>query len=324
MPSSPKGDNDLYYEVKVNCGSSKTEGLWDYNAWRLNLDYIESNSKCNLMFTSTMSKEEYDKYIQAGVTLRRNTYRGKDITDLWRSEELYKQIEDGTFADIYVGDYIKTNDNNHDVTWLIADLDYYIATGPNGENRMSKHHAVIIPSSQLGDNIGMNDTNTTGVINQDLKFTSLDTNQEHTNIGGYMGSRMKQETLPQILQDYIEPVFKNHIIEYVNSIGDQVENGVTTRVGAYKTKIDLMSEMAVLGSIVHGNSKDIGYDLSQYAIFRLKPDSINTAMNGYRFWVWLNAVGSGANFTAIGPSRTISSVWAAYEAGGVRPRFLID
>ncbi len=123
MPSSPKISDDNYYKVEVECPNSDTMAEWDYNSWKLKLSYVESNSKCTLKFTSGMTKSDYDEYIKSGVASRRNTYRGKDITDLWESEELYRQIEDGTFADIYVGDYIK---GNNGVTWLIADLDNYL------------------------------------------------------------------------------------------------------------------------------------------------------------------------------------------------------
>lgn len=49
-------------------------------------------------------------------------FRGKDITDLFYDGTLSKQIANGTFDDIFIGDYIigKTSGNKY----LVADLDY--------------------------------------------------------------------------------------------------------------------------------------------------------------------------------------------------------
>lgn len=49
-------------------------------------------------------------------------FRGKDITDLFYDGTLSKQIANGTFDDIFIGDYIigQTSGNKY----LVADLDY--------------------------------------------------------------------------------------------------------------------------------------------------------------------------------------------------------
>ncbi len=321
MPTSPMGDNGQYYRVDVKCTSSKTSGLWDYNAWRLNLDYIESNSKCNLTFTSSMPKEEYDKYIQAGVNLRRNTYRGKDITDLWENGDLYKQIENGTFADIYVGDYIKTSKAGHEVTWLIADLDNYLYTGHS--KILTTHHATIIPTGPLGSNKAMNDTNSTQ--------------------GAYKGSKMYIDVLPQILNDYIVPVFENHVITYQNLItstfnssminkwgGVKLKDGIVTGDGAASSmewvdsQIDLMSEVNVYGySIMSSSFYDIGIDSQQYAIFRLNPKTINTSEKNKRYGYWLKGVCSSGDFVTVSGDGNPGWLLASLPNAGVRPRFLI-
>ena len=115
------------YKTKVEC-TGGTTGEWDYNAWNLVLEGVESNSKCNIEFTSNLTQEEYDQYIEAGKALRRNTYRGKDISSYLSAEgemNLYTQISSGRFNDIYVGDYINANN----VKWLIADIDNYLYSG---------------------------------------------------------------------------------------------------------------------------------------------------------------------------------------------------
>ncbi len=327
IPNSPIGQDNKYYDVQVDCTSSKTSGLWDYNAWRLNLDYIESNSKCNLLFTSTLSKEDYDKYIQAGVALRRNTYRGKDITKYYTGDEkvnnrdLFQQISNCTFDDIYVGDYIKTSNNGHDITWLIADLNNYLLTGANS---LKDCHATIIPAKNILESQFMNDTNVTGVVDPDLKLKSI-AGSEITDVGGYMGSNMKQKILPQILSDYVEPIFNNHVMSHQNILSDKVENGVPSRFTWYNTKLDLMSEVSVFGAaFVSLHPINIGVDKQQYAIFKLKPEFINS-YDSAPFHSWLRTINpSGQGFAAVTYEGIITSYGSANPAIGVRPYFLID
>ncbi len=274
-----------------------------------NLDYIESNSKCNLTFTSSMSKEQYDKYIKSGVALRRNTYRGKDITDYKNLSEndpmnLYNQISSGNFNDIYVGDYIN---GNNGVTWLIADLDNYLYTGDQG-NGLQTHHVTIIPLNGL-ISAPMNATNTTE--------------------GGYAGSNMYKDTLPKVLMDYIEPDFKDvagksHVITYRNLVTTEVTNGVSTKTQWEDRQLDLMSEANVYGMIVASSSAhDIGIDNQQYAIFQLRPELIYM-FSGIRNWYWLKGVGNSSCFTIVYHYGMANAALAgSLDAIKVRPRFLI-
>ncbi len=218
------------YKTNVECTNGY--GEWDYNSWSLKLTDLKENTKCNIEFTKNLSTEEYNKYLEAGIALRRNTYRGKDITEYYNDGSLYEMISSGTFDDIYVGDYIVANN----VAWLIADIDNYLYTGDQG-NGLENHHATIIPSIPLM-NIGMNETNTTE--------------------GGYYNSRMVQETLPNLVssEGIIGKSFGNHIIEYRSVLSNRVNTeainqsggrwaGATDDWGWYSRKIDLMSEANV-------------------------------------------------------------------------------
>ncbi len=342
MPSSPVGKDGKYYDVQVKCTSSKTSGLWDYNAWRLNLDYIESNSKCNLTFTSSMTKAQYDEYIKSGVALRRNTYRGKDITKYYTGDEkvnnrdLFEQISNCTFDDIYVGDYIKTNKDGHEITWLIADLNNYLGTGRYSpvDLKIYKCHATIVTDGSLEYGAPMNDSDTTGIVYPSLSITNLE-NKVVTNIGGYMGSKMKQETLPHILQTYVEPVFGKHIIEYSTELSDAMDEtktssngtlngGAASRANWYSSKIDLMSEVEVLGTSIVANEYDIGVENRQYALFQLRPELITNTTLNVGFTYWLRTVVDSKNFFGFGNIGNANKALASVKWAGVRPRFLID
>ncbi len=301
------------YKTEVEC-SGGTTGSWDYNAWNLVLEDVESNSKCNLTFTSNLSEEEYNKYIEAGKALRRNTYRGKDITSYHNNGSLYEMISSGRFDDIYVGDYINTNN----VTWLVADMDNYLYSGykegASDEGSMNKHHLTIIPANYI-TTAAMNSTNTTE--------------------GGYVNSAMKKSTLPNVLNTYVKPTFGSHILTYNTMLTNSVNatapsnsgsgwQGSSNGWGWYESQIDLMSEKNVYGADAFSSSAyDTGIDNRQYAIFQLKPEFINTNGKGSRFSYWLKNVSSSTGFTGVSYGGISSSTNASSSGGGVRPRFLI-
>lgn len=294
------------YRVTSTCNEGEIS-TWDYNAWALSIENIQTNTKCKVNFTSGLSNTEYNKYIEAGVALRRNTYRGKDITEYYNDGSLYTMISDGTFKDIYVGDYINANG----VTWLIADIDNYLHSG---DQDLVKHHVTIIPAKPLM-NIGMNATDTTE--------------------GGYNGSRMVLETLSNLVaaDGTVGKAFGAHLIEYRNLLSNRINKTAINQSGGrwagasdewawYTRKIDLMSEVNVYGTTVWSSSGfDVGIDNRQYALFQLKPEFINSYGNA-RFHYWLKAVSDATRFAYV-DSNGNSGNWSASGALGVRPRFLI-
>ncbi|MCI9279843.1 MAG: hypothetical protein HFJ02_03470, partial [Bacilli bacterium] len=276
--------------------------------WSLKLTDLKENTKCNIEFTKNLSTEEYNKYLEVGISLRRNTYRGKDITEYYSDGSLYEMISSGTFDDIYVGDYIVANN----VTWLIADIDNYLYSG---DQDLTKHHVTVIPAKPLM-NLGMNETDTTE--------------------GGYYNSKMAQETLPNLVNNegVIGKTFGNHLIEYRTLLSNQVNKEATNQSGGrwlgasdewnwFTRKIDLMSEANVLGAPVWSSSGfDTGIDNRQYAIFQLKPEFINSYENT-RFSYWLKSISSATSFVAIYGGGPSIGNWQATMLHGIRPRFLI-
>ena len=294
------------YKTNVHC-TNGTFGEWDYNNWNLVLNNVSSESKCNIEFTSGLSEEEYNKYIEAGKALHRNTYRGKDITRYYTDRSLYTRISNGSFEDIYVGDYIIAND----VTWIIADLDNYLYTG---DTQLTKHHATIIPAIPLMD-AKMNDTDTTE--------------------GGYIGSKMATDILPNLItvNGVIGKSFGIHIIEYRTILSNSIDANAINQSGGvwkgasnnwawYTRKVDLMSEMNVYGGNIWSSSHyDTGIDSRQYALFQLRPEFINS--NGRsRFHYWLKNI-SGVGIFADVHGQGQSFGYVASVEKGVRPRFLI-
>ncbi len=316
--------NRGYYKVEVNCNDAK--GEWDYNAWSLKIDEIKEGTKCNIKFTSGLDKKEYEEYLSAGVNARRNTYRGKNITSYKELPEesemnLYNQIKNCTFDDIYVGDYIESDItadyNNQKVIWLIADINNYLYSG---DTALDKCHATIIPAYPL--------------MNAQM-------NSDNDNTGGYKGSEMYTTTLgttidsskQDILNKYLAPDFGNHIIKYKNLVSNAVEGNRSNQFGINNSAssgwewvdryLDLMSEVNVYGSTVWSSSGyDIGIDNRQYAIFQLKPEFINS-YGTTKFHYWLKAAINSAGFAHVGGAGNANTYYAS-DSLGVRPRFLID
>ena len=325
----PERGNGLF-KTNVIC-NNKVIGSWDYNAWNLRIDNLKKDTKCTIEFTTGgITETQYNEYISEGVSLRRNTYRGKDITDYYNDKSLYEMIESCRFDDIYVGDYIKSSNNteNKEIIWLVADINNYLHSGYTD---LQTCHATIIPANPIMD-AKMNESNTTGNVYSGRELTAKDTTKR-TNIASYVGSKMKQETLPSIFDTYIKPVFGENIIEYTNLLADQYDgnrsnqfgitnNGASSGWAWYDSKLDLMSEVNVYGSTVWSSSGyDIGIDNRQYAIFQLKPEFINS-YGTTRFHYWLRAVVNSTSFADVYGYGAASANFAS-NSSSVRPRFLI-
>lgn len=97
-----------------------------------------------------------------------NVFRGKNLGGGVSSAQK-AAIKDGSFDNLYIGDYWV----NNDVTWRIADMDYFLRCG---DTDFTSHHLVIVPDTQLY----------TGKMNE-----------AHTTEGGYVGSLMYKSGLDQ-------------------------------------------------------------------------------------------------------------------------------
>ena len=299
--------NRAPYKVNVECSNGRAD--WDYISWSLNLTELKENTKCTIEFTKTLSDAEYKTYLISNKVTRRNTYRGKDITEYYNDGSLYEMISNGTFDDIYVGDYIIANG----VTWLIADIDNYLNSG---DQNLSRHHATIIPAKPL--------------MNTPMNAT-------HTTEGGYIGSKMVKETLASLVtsEGIIGKTFGSHILEYRNILTNQIKNDATNQSGGifsgasnnwtwFTRMCDLMSEVNIYGTTVWSTSgHDTGIDNRQYAIFQLKPEFINS-YGTERFHYWLKSLSGNTTYTHIGVDSYAGGYWgSAANSVGVRPRFLI-
>ena len=222
-------------------------------------------------------------------------YRGKNLGTSVTSAQ-WAAIADGSFKDLYIGDYWVISG----VNWRIAAFDYYLTTGDTACNT---HHVVIVPDSNLYTHV-MNDTNIT--------------------TGGYVGSKMYTEGLAQALST-IETAFgASHILSHRQYLCNAVTNGKPTGGSWYDSKVELMTEQNVYGCKIYAPANDgasvstqTTVDKSQYPLFAHDPHMISN-----RVWFWLRDVVSAATFARVYGDGGAYSTSASFD-GGVRPAFSI-
>lgn len=221
-------------------------------------------------------------------------YRGKNLGTQFTAE-MSTNIKNGTFKDMYCGDYLVINGT----TYRFMDLDYLYKTG---DKSLETHHILVVPDAPMYNHV-MNDTNTTE--------------------GGYVGSKMYISGLDQALAKIKADFGEAHIVTYRNLLVNTVSGGVPRNWSWYSRQIDLMNEEMVYGtrawSQTSQNGFDTGTNKSQLAAFKHNHSLISSG----RSWYWLRAVRSSAAFCSVG-GYGAAAYASASDASGVRPCFLIS
>lgn len=222
-------------------------------------------------------------------------FRGKNLGSSVSSSQ-WSAIQSASFDDIFVGDYWVIGG----VNWRIAALDYFYNTG---DTALTKHHAVIVPDTQLYT-ANMNDTNTTG--------------------GAYVNSKMRTENLEQAKTTIKNTFGASHVLSHRLYLSNATANGMASSGGWYDADVEIMTEHMVYGNGVFspvsgGNSIPSNYRIekSQLPLFVFRPDLISN-----RQWYWLRDVISSAAFALVNGDGTTNANSASFVVG-VRPYFLI-
>lgn len=237
-------------------------------------------------------------------------YRGKDITEYFYGREKYNEktfsqaVADGTFDNIFVGDYIIGKTSNR--KYIVADINYRLHCG---DTECKTPHVLVIPERIMGT-AKMNDTNIT--------------------TGAYIGSKMYTEYLTPFKTIIKNDFEVGHILKHKELLTNAVTNGYASAGAWYESEIELMNENMVYGApiftnITNGTAVPYNYtiDKSQLSLFRLRHD-LTVARNdaGDRYWYWLRDVVSSSNFAYVNDGGSASFNGASYSFG-VRPAFLI-
>lgn len=222
-------------------------------------------------------------------------FRGKNLGSSV-SPSQWSAIQSASFDDIFVGDYWVIGG----VNWRIAALDYFYNTG---DTALTKHHAVIVPDTQLYT-ANMNDTNTTE--------------------GAYVNSKMRTENLEQAKTTIKNTFGASHVLSHRLYLSNATKNGMASAGGWYDADVEIMTEHMVYGNgvfspVSDGSSIPNNYrvEKSQLPLFTFSP---NLILN--RQWYWLRDVISSAYFAFVSGDGA-ASYYPASGVAGVRPYFLI-
>lgn len=206
--------------------------------------------------------------------MHRNIFRGKSLGESITAEQL-AAIRDGSFKDLYIGDYWEING----VKYRIADVNYWKNVGYPESEKVQKPHILIVPDTVLGSG-QMHTSNST--------------------YGGYRNSEMKSTRLNNIAKT-LPDTFKSLLLTH-RMFSD----------GAWiNASVDLMSEVMVHGTyICTDNSNKQTSDTQQLALFRLAPELKTIGVN-----YWLRNVAGSQTYTLISQYGDASSDMATSTYG---------
>ena len=222
-------------------------------------------------------------------------YRGKNLgTALTAAQSA--AIRDGSFKDLYIGDYWTINGT----VYRIADFDYFLRAG---DTECTTHHAIIVPDENM-DSQKMNDSNVT--------------------TGAYVGSKMYTTNMATAKAKIKADFGSAHILAHREYLANAVSNGKQSAGAWYDSEIELMTESMVYGAphfapACDGSTVPANYTVAckQLNLFRHRPDLISN-----RQTYWLRDVVSAASFAYVG-TNGYCSYNTASRAFGVRPAFPI-
>ena len=264
-------------------------------------------------FKSKLNAQNVFESWPDGAEAHNAMWGGRDITAAFNNGTVSANIANGTFHDIFPGDYITKqvtiSGTAYTVNWVIADCDYWINKGDQG-NGMETHHVVIVPQAAIF-NARMNSANTTE--------------------GGYKGSEMYRNVIPACATGIVNAFGSSHILTFRDLITSVVDNNVASRgycgwTGASapwgvwsSVQCNLMTEHMVMGA-PHYSSSGIDDEITtrQMSAFRLSEKLINYD----RKWWWLRNVVSSAYFAGVNGTG-IAATDGASVVRGVRPFALL-
>lgn len=241
---------------------------------------------------------------QSHASVFRGKYLGSSFTSAQKAA-----IADGSFDDLYVGDYWTIGG----VNWRIADIDYFLNSG---STNTTAHHLVIVPDTGLG--IGyMNSTNTTsgGYYSSYMKTTLLKT-----------ASLSSTDVFYKVTQAFGSSYILQHYDRLSNAVSSSTPYGPSGHA-SYATQIDLMCQTMVYGSplvtsaSISSDYYNSGECCKQLALFALKKELIvikDTERRSY----WLRDIRNNTNFV-LAEYISMATPLGASNNAHIRPYFCL-
>ena len=241
--------------------------------------------------------------LETGTTTFQNSgyhnsiYRGKDISSNEADGSMYTNIANGTFDDIFVGDYFTKTINGTSYVLRVAGCDLYLN---RSDTALTAHHIAVIPDTVLGD-YPMHDAATTG--------------------GGYVGTKMYTDTLP-LWDGYFSTAFGTHLLTLRELMVNEIASGMPSGWSWFGRKTIIMTLEEVAGCNAFGAyytwyPYNIGISYGQLPLFRLSPDKICI-----RHTYWLRNMVSSSLLSTITDTGDLNRS-NIVNPNGLRPMFLL-
>ena len=275
-------------------------------------------------FKSKLNAQNVFESWPDGAEAHNAMWGGRDITAAFNNGTVSEHIADGTFRDIFPGDYITKQitvpqilkadgtteyiaQTTYTIRFIITDLDVWLQ---RGDTPVTVHHAVIVPE-RVVFNSCMNETNTTG--------------------GGYLGSFMNTNVMPAFTTGLQNAFGSAHILQFRFLDTKEVNNdlksgGIVNYAGATywgghnwaSHYCHLMTETMVYGAPITAScAADEIMGGVQFAAFRLNSNLVYNRQN-----YWLNDVVSSAFFALVSGYGLADTRYASI-VHGVRPFALL-
>ena len=253
----------------------------------------------------------------------------------------YEVIADGSFRDLYIGDYWTIDGQD----WVICDFDYYLRCD-SSTNGITEHHLIMMPRTGMTIRAGTVLYGTspqqtlallTGESSTAFKWNATtEAPSTDTTAGGYKYSRMRQIIMKAANTIVIENFGFSHI-KAVNELypdpSSSSDSGVASNWAWFdhaQTRIksqslcDLCNETMVYGQQIWGRGSaytrvgyEIGTDKFQLSIFALDRSFANIRAD----W-WLRSTSSATSAMCVSDFGA-ASIYGTSHANAVRPRFLL-
>lgn len=204
---------------------------------------------------------------------RRMMWRGKNLGAVV-TDDLYEEIDAGTFKGIFLGDYWEIGGR----IWRVVDFDYWYDCG---DTSCTTHHLVIMPDHQLYTG-QMNTTNNT--------------------TGAYVNSAMYKTGLAEAKTIVNGAFTAAHVLNHREYLQNATTSGYASAGAWFDSTAELPNEPMMYGSYIHtpaGNGTIVvnrhTISKTQLAGMRVNP----TLINPHRETQWLRDVVSAVYFARV-------------------------
>ena len=227
----------------------------------------------------------------------RGQYLGTSITTAQ-----YNAIANGSFEDLYLGDYWNIGGHN----WRIWGFNTFLNTG---DTQCTSNHILLMPDDNY------------------LKANGSDTRymkDSNDTSGGYKATKFFQTYAGQIYNE-LTPYFGSHILSHRELISNATSNGKASGWEWASVTVGIPTEINIYGSSVWGASEiagtgyNIGVNKTVFPLAVVEP-SLITNREGW----WLRDVVSASNFAYVTDYGRADYYAASSSWVGVRPYILIS